>query len=334
MIGPHLIFSIGQLSSRLLKAVTMLAIAFGLVAGIYAPAAAQEFNIKTAIHPESLTVGDKFLYINTIDVQDTYMVKPLPLTDKLGDALVLSDIYKLEESGDGTMSFACTLAVYKPGEVELPSFTFVVTDTAGNLQELSGDSIKATIQSILPADTTGLEITDIREPYKLTGPIWPYFAIPLALALLVYGAILLRRRLAGRAEFLAAPPRPPWEVAFERLDSLKGERHLEFGRFKLYYFELSMIVRGYIEGRYDFPAVESTTYELENEDGLKEVGDNLYARLFEFFYRADMAKFAKVVPTAADAESDLSFAYEFVRETIPVIEEPAGEKTEVAEVVK
>lgn len=329
-----MIFSIRQLSGRLLKAVTMLAIAFGLAAGIYDPATGQEFNISAAIHPESLTVGDKFLYINTIDVRDGYSIEPLPLTDQLGDASVLSDIYRLEESGDGAMSFACTLAVYKPGETELPTFTFVATDSAGNSQEFSGESVKATIRSILPADTTSLEIADIREPYKLTGPIWPYLVIPLALAILVYGMILLRRRLAGKAQLPTAPPRPPWEVAFERLDLLKSERHPEFARFKLYYFELSMIVRGYIEGRYDFPAVESTTYELENEDGLKDLDDNLYKGLFEFFYRADLVKFAKVVPTPAEAESDLLFAYEFVRETIPVIEEPAAEKPEVAEAVK
>jgi len=281
-----------------------------------------------------LTVGDKFLYINTIDVQDGYRVEPLPLTDKLGDAFVTSDIYEFEESGHDAVSFACTLAVYKPGEIELPTFTFVATDTAGISEEFSGEGVRATIQSVLPADTTGLEIADIREPYKLTGPIWAYFVIPLALALLIYGMILLRRRLSGRAELPVAPPRPPWEIAFERLDSLKGSRHLEFGRFKLYYFELSMIVRGYIDGRYDFPAVESTTYELENEERLKPVSDNLYERLFEFFYRADMAKFAKAVPTPADAESDLSFAYEFVKETMPVIEEAVSEKLEFAEAVK
>lgn len=334
MIGPHLIFSTGQSLSRILKATQILAVAFGLVAGICDPVAGQEFNISGVIHPESLTVGDRFLYINTIDARDGYTVEPLPLTDKLGDAFVLSDIYGLEESRDGAISFACTLAVYKPGEIELPSFTFVATDTAGNSEELSGQSVKVTIRSILPADTIGLEIADIKEPYKLTGPIWPYFVIPLALALLIYGMILLRRRLGSRAELPMEPPRPPWEIAFERLDLLKGDRHLEFGRFRLYYFELSMIVRSYIEGRYDFPAVESTTYELENDDRLEEVSDHLYGRLFEFFYRADMVKFARVVPTPADAESDLLFAYEFVRKTIPVIEEPTSRKPEFAEAVK
>ncbi len=333
MIRPHLIFSIRQSSGRFFKAAEILAITFGLVAGIFDPAVGQEFNISAVIHPESLTVGDKFLYANTVDIQDGYRVEPLPLTDKLGDAFVISDIYKLEERVKGGVSFACTLAVYKPGEIELPTFTFVATDTAGISEEFSGDGIRATIQSILPADTTGLEIADIKEPHRLTGPIWPYFIIPLALALLIYGMILLRRRLGGRTELPMAPPRPPWEIAFERLDSLRGGRHLEFGRFKLYYFELSMIVRAYLEGRYDFPAVESTTYEIENEDRLRPVSDNLYERLFEFFYRADMAKFAKVVPTPAEAESDLSFAYEFVRETIPVIEEPTSKKPEFAEMV-
>lgn len=319
---------------RFLKAVKILAITSVLFAGIYDPAAGQKFSISASVFPESLTVGDKFLYINTVDIQDGSVVEPLPLTDKLGAAFVLSDIYKLEESGDGTVSFACTLAVYKPGEIELPAFTFVATDTAGSSEEFGGEVTRVSIQSVLPADTSGLEIADIREPQKLTGPIWPYFLIPLPLALLIYGMILLRRRLGGKAELPMAPPRPPWEIAFEKLDSLKAGRHLEFGRFKLYYFELSMIIRGYIEGRYDFPALESTTCELENEDRLRPVDDKLYKKLFEFFYRADMAKFAKAIPARAEAESDLSFGYEFVRETIPVIEEPVSEKPELVGAVE
>ena len=326
-------FSTKQSSEWFLKTIVILAITSALIAGLCVPAMGQQFNISVAIYPESLTVGDKFLYINTVDVEDGYTVEPLPPADKLGDAFVLSDIYRLEKSGNGAVAFACTLAVYKPGEIELPAFTFISTDTAGISEEFTGEGIMADIRSVLPADTAGLEIADIREPQKLTGPIWPYFVVPLALALLIYGMILLRRRLGGRAKIPVAPPRPPWEIAFERLDSLKGGRHPEFGRFRLYYFELSLIVRGYIEGIYDFPAVESTTYELENESRLRHVDDNLYKRLFEFFHRADMAKFAKAVPVPAKAESDLSFAYELVRKTIPVIEESLSEKPEFAEAV-
>ncbi len=327
-------FSTRQSSGWFLKAAGILAITFGLISGMHNSAMGQKSGVSAAIFPESLTVGDKFLYINSVDIQDGYRAEPLPLTDKLGDAIVLSGIYKFEEPIYAAMSFACTLAVYKPGEIELPTFTFVVTDTAGISEELSGESIRVMIHSVLPADTTGLEIADIKEPHKLTGPIWPYFVVPLALALLIYGMILLRRRLGGKTELPVAPPRPPWEIAFERLGLLRGGRHLEFGRLKIYYVELSMIVRGYIEGRYDFPAVENTTYELENEDSLRSAGDNLYKRLFELFYRADMAKFAKAIPTTADAESDLSFAYEFVSETIPVIEDPKSEKAELAQAVK
>ncbi len=333
MIGLPSMFSTEQSSEWFLKTIVFLAITSALIAGLCVPAVGQQFNISVAIYPESLTVGDKFLYINTVDVEDGYTVEPLHPADKLGDAFVLSDIYKLEKSGNGAVAFACTLAVYKPGEIELPAFTFVSMDTAGISEEFTGEGIMADIRSVLPADTAGLEIADIREPHKLTGPIWPYFVVPLALALLIYGMILLRRRLGGRAEIPVAPPRPPWEIAFERLDSLKGGRHPEFGRFRLYYFELSLIVRGYIEGRYDFPAVESTTYELENESRLRHVDDDLYKRLFEFFHRADMAKFAKAVPVPAEAEADLSFAYEFVRKTIPVIEKSLSEKPEFAEAV-
>ena len=325
MIRPHLKFLFVRPIIGVLRALEISFVSMGLVVGMYIPATGQ-LSVKSSIYPESLTVGDKFLYVNTVRTAPGMNIEPRPLGGQLGEATVISGISRIPESPEGTVSYACSLAVYKSGEFGIPSFVFTVTDPTGNAREITGDSARVSIRSVLPPDTSGLDIADIRGPYKVRGPIWPYIAIPLGLLLLTYSSYRIYRRFKGVPEIPEVPPRVPWEVAFELLDSLKGKRHYEFGRVKQYYFELSLIERGYIEGRFGFPAVERTTYELESDQRLREVGDRLYSRLFEFFQRADMAKFAKEIPSRKDADSDIQFAYDFVRQTIPPAEEPEKEK--------
>lgn len=333
MIKPHLTFLIIRPLTGLLKLLEIAAVSWGLVIGMYIPLAGQP-AIDISVRPDSLTVGDKFLYINEIEIPEGMEIRPVPPGDLLGDATVISEIERLKEPSENKASYACTLAVYKIGDFEIPSFTFAVTDSSGNTEEITGNSYNLTIYTVLPPDTSSAvtgDIADIREPYRIPGPVWPYIVIPIALALLIFGAYKLYHRSQGEQAIPQAPPRPPWEIAFESLDSLKSDRHYDFGRIKQYYFELSLIVREYLERRYSFPAVEQTTYELEFSGRVKIVGEKFYNKLFEFFNRADMAKFAKGRPPRNDAASDLALAYELVRETIPVIAEPEDKETKSIE---
>jgi hypothetical protein len=334
MIKPHLKFLFAVPTGWLLKSLEVSILAFCLVIGMYDPVPGKQPGISTYIEPESLTVGDKFLFINKVESVEDYKIEPAPIEEQIGDAAVLSDIFKMQDPEPGTIAYACTLAVFRPGDAEIPSFVFNITDSLGNTESVIGKSVRTTIGSVLPADTTDLEIADIKEPMRLRGPIWPYLIIPLVILVIVSSIFILRKYFRKKMDIPDLPPRPPWEVAYEKLDHLKAERHIEFGRLKRYYFDLSLIVREYIEGRYEFPAAEYTTYELENTEKLREIDSDLYKQLFDFFYRADLAKFAKFLPAAENAESDMKFVYDFISRTIPVLEGEDVTKGKLEEAVK
>lgn len=333
MVKPHLTFLIATPAKWLRKSLEILLIAIGLVIGMYDPIPGQEYEISSFIQPESLTVGDKFLYVNTIKADTSLGIKPADITDRIGDADLLSDVFMINNTKDGDIAYACTLAVYKPGEIEIPSFTFEYINEEGEVKSFTGNSLKTEIYSILPSDSTAIEIADIKEPRKLKGPIWPYIVIPLVIGALIALGYYLRKRFAKDIVIPGTPQRPPWDLAIEELNNLKIERHHEFGRYKIFYFELSLILRNYIERRYDFPAAESTTYELENEQELKTIDSNLYSKLFELLDRSDMTKFAKFNPTQTDADIDMKFSYNFVGDTIPeiLIEDDDNKKEDVTE---
>jgi len=280
-------------------------------------------SVKPSIDAKNLTVGDKFVYRNELPAGSE--VESMPLEGKLGDAAVLSPIFKVKSPKPDGEVFACTLAVYQPGEAKIPTFSFRQANSS-DTTIYSGDTLTINIASVLPPDTTGLQMADIRGPRRLRGPIWPYLVAPIVVALIALGIIWLRKKLRRKISEPSVPPIPPWEMAFKRLDELKASRHLDFGRFKQFYFDLSMIIRIYIEERFETLAVESTTLEIKSDARLKELEPQLYDRLFELFNCADMVKFAKSIPTAKEAESDLAFAYDFVVRTKPAPVAPEGEK--------
>lgn len=301
---------------------------------------ASALTIRAKAFPDSLTVGDRFLYVNTVELPPGAEIDAVTPAEKLGDANVLSKVFRLEKSSAGTVAYGCTLAVYQPGLAKIPTFGFRSSNSS-DTTTYTGDSLTVNVRSVLPPDTTGLQIADIKGPRRIRGPLWPFLAVPLLVLLLVFGGRYLFRRFTGKIIEPTAPPVPPWDLAWQRLDALKGERHAEFGRFKPFYFELSLIIRGYIEGRFETPAVESTTYELEDNEIIKSgLPSVLYNDLFDFFLRSDLVKFAKSIPTAKDAERDLAFAYDFVLQTKPLpapeptSPETAQAKTEPAEEVK
>ena len=334
MIKPHLKFLLAVPAGWLLKSLEVSILAFCLVIGMYDPVSGKDFRVSTYIEPESLTVGDKFLFINKIESDGDYKIEPAPIEGQIGDATVISDIFKIQDPEPEMIVYACTLAVYRPGDVEIPSFVFNVTDSLGNTEAVIGRSVRTAIHSVLPADTTDLEIADIKEPMRLRGPVWPYLLVSLVVLIVALSVVFLRKYFRKKLDIPLVPPRPPWEVAYEKLGYLKAERHIEFGRLKIYYFELSLIVREYIEARYEFPAAEFTTYELKNTEKLGEINKTLYNQLFDFFHRADLAKFAKFLPTTENAESDMKFAYDFISRTIPTAEVEGIGEAELEEAVK
>ena len=58
------------------------------------------------------------------------------------------------------------------------------------------------------------------------------------------------------------PPRPPWEVALERLDETRHAGLLEKQRYTDYFDRTSDAVRSYLGARFGFDVLESTTDEI------------------------------------------------------------------------
>lgn len=162
-------------------------------------------------------------------------------------------------------------------------------------------------------------------PIEVPRPWWPW---AVAAASVLVAALLLYRRFRRREEAAAvtAPPLPPHVLALRRLDELSRRTLADPEAVKAFYYDLSMAVREYIEGRFGLRAPERTTEEfLEEASASSAFSVDHRLLLGDFLARCDLVKYAKHLPARGEAESAIAAARRFLGETRPDrVREPAG----------
>lgn len=224
---------------------------------------------------------------------------------------------------DKTLRFT----VWDSGHVRLPRVPVVFRyrdqpDTAWSL------AIPIEVALVLP-DTSGLAPIKpiLEEPARWTD----YLPWIIVAGIVVLLALLLwwwQRRGQPRPTAPAPPPRPPHEVALEALDRLRKRKLWQQGLVKEYYFELSRILRAWLEARYDILALESTTGEIIS--ALRQKGvlpEERLAWLHRTLQLADMVKFAKAEPEPSQHVAIMDETVAFIEATRP-FDRPAAETNE------
>jgi hypothetical protein len=161
------------------------------------------------------------------------------------------------------------------------------------------------------------DVSDIKAPARAKPRLWPWL---LALALLIAAYYAWRRwKARPEAGAPAAPPdlRTPAERALEELGALEASPLWGEGRYKDFYFELTEILRAYLERRFGVPALKLTTYELARQLRALEAERQAVSLFKELFDRADLVKFAKTTPEGGQGALDLAGARRLVELTAP-----------------
>lgn len=203
----------------------------------------------------------------------------------------------------------------------------------GDWQTVETAAVGVEVESLLErAERAGEEITDIRglKPLERPAPEVPWLWIAgggvLAAAAAALLLFWLRRR---RRDAPAAPPRPAHEVALERLDALARLDRTDPETVHRLHFELSEVVRIYVEARFGLNATDLTTEEivvaLPRLPGLE--GDTA-CRLRRFLVDTDRVKFADHRPAETEIEAAFEHARAFVEATRPRPEEEASETSD------
>ena len=135
-----------------------------------------------------------------------------------------------------------------------------------------------------------------------------YLWIGLALLAFILGLIWYYFIRKKREEQAIENRIPPYELAMQRLGELDGKQLWQNDKVKLYYIELTEIIRTYIERELNIPALESTTDELMetirdfNKIKTLDLPKETVANLQKLLKEADLVKFAKHKPMSNEIE--------------------------------
>lgn len=267
-----------------------------------------------------------------VEVGDTVDVS-LRVRGKAGDRIslpeeqtfapfdLLATVAGQSETQDDERTYRATLLALEPGAHEL----------ALELRVLRGNEVRLT-----PVPTIRIEVRSLienepnAEPRAETSPhqileddyslLWIVGILASFVVLAVSGFYLGRRWMQrSRAQRPPPPPRPPWEIAVEKLELLRmrllgNPEHVDKVRFA---DELSDTVREYLGRRYGFDGLESTTEEVIRELKKRRPRGATVQEVTALLGDLDLVKFAKAAPSVEQGTHQLDCGYRIVSMTRP-----------------
>ena len=207
---------------------------------------------------------------------------------------------------------------FQPGYHLIPSIGIELNDSIyqTNAQTLLVETVEV---------DTSKGLTDIKPNYQVSytfsekvedwfSKYWPWLAGAGVLAALFFLFRLYKNRTVEEEE-VYVPPIPAHITALASLRALEHKEAWKSEEKKAYYSELTYTIRLYLEQRFGINAVEQTTREIIAELILADISETDKDYLRKILSRADMVKFAKVIPTNEDSQESLLKSINFVEKT-------------------
>ncbi len=159
------------------------------------------------------------------------------------------------------------------------------------------------------------DIHDLKPPEEAGfDPTVLYYALAALPVLLILTALFLylKKRMKKKNDLQNRSTLPPDELAFHLLDELLDVERIDG---KVFYFQLSAILRGYIQGRYGINAPEMTTEELLPAIDRSDIPKELQKNVRELLHSSDPVKFAGKPAVQSKMHNDLMLVRNFVKQT-------------------
>ena len=291
------------------------------------PGDGQDFGVVMEVDTTVIHVGDPVSVVLRVD-------HPADWSVHWADSLDIAPFEVLEyavtgagsapaggagsDAADGARSVATlTVTSFELGELEIPPIEIAVAGPDGAVQLLSTDPFRIGVVSV-GLDESG-DIREIRGPLAIARNWWALVPWLLLAAAVGAAAVYMYRRRRARpvAEVVKpkVPPRPFHLVALEALDELERSSLLERGQVKRWHVRVSEIVRTYVEGQLEVPALEMTTGEVVAGLRGAALGGRVTGAFHAFLARCDLVKFAKLRPGTDESRELLGAARTLVRMT-------------------
>lgn len=294
-------------------------------------------RVTVVVDPPRLTLSDEARLTLSIEYEEGVSVNFPPFGKKIGGFLIRDARKPLGKSVDGRHLIEETF-VLEPSEIgRLVIWPINVTytddraDGDGKQHSLRTEELSVNVTSVVEPDDASLaNLRPVSSPLELPFPFdWKLWSFVVGVTLAAVGAMLFwwRSKSIERAKIRIFTP---GELASLALDKLRESKLAEQDA-KLYYVELTGIVRLYIERTTGIRAPEQTTEEFMREiAGRETFASEQSVRFRNFLEAADLVKFAAHRPRPEDIEESFARAEDFVG-CGDLVDHGKNEQTEAAQ---
>ena len=173
------------------------------------------------------------------------------------------------------------------------------------------------INVLLPNIDANSELKDIKGPLDDNigwSDIWPWLLLTLIILLSIFTYKKYFNKKKKTVVVKKNIQTPAHVLALNALKKLENKKLIDKKDIKEYYSSISEIIRRYIENRFNFPALELTTYEILNiiTAIIKKEESISLKNILEI---SDLVKFAKKIPDQNENIKNLNLATDFVKKT-------------------
>ncbi|MGD9898577.1 MAG: hypothetical protein AB7T22_05565 [Calditrichaceae bacterium] len=321
-------------SNNIIKNIIFVIFLF-IIAGTHRAKASENvlIEVQSMVDTSTITIGDRILYSIIIDRAENLRI------EKPGEGLNLGMFeikdYKFHdpEKKDGRIieRYDFSISVFDTGRFTIPPFpiAYFPSDTSNRYQIIDASPIDIYVKSVLANDEAP-ELKDVKPPIDIlfNYKFWILvLSVILLVGVLVYLGFRFWKRRKEKGYIFSPPPtpEPAHQIALKALDKLFRSDLLEKGHLKLFFTELSDILRRYLEGRYYLSALEETTTEIMRDLKKHLADESIRQDLLDVLVMSDLVKFAKHTPGMDETEPLKIKARSFVDQT-KIIYESEPEK--------
>lgn len=289
---------------------------------IFSQSYSQNSYVKVSVDTNKALIGDQVnLNIELKSKKNIQIINP-SITDSIGKLIVVSKskVDTIIKKNDITYKQKIVLTTFDSGYFQIPSMQFLAIDKL-DTSFLNSNALGINF-STLAIDTTK-PIKDIKPPLEIPVNIMDYIWYIIGALILIIAIFFIVRYLKNRKPVEKVIPRfdpkiPAHIQALNDLKQLESEKLWQNGYFKEYHSRLTDILRLYLERRFNFLAMESTTTEILDEFTKVISSRDLHSNLKSILNIADMVKFAKQVPSPEDNTKAMEWTRQIVESTIPI----------------
>lgn len=286
---------------------------------------AQDIQIKSSLDTNMILIGEQTKLIVDIQYPKKLEIDFPILQDTIVKEIEILDlsIDTIFNSNNEHFVIKYTLTSFDSGYYAIPPQVIINTTT--------GDTILSN-PLMFAVNTYQIDSASQNKFFDIKKPIdapWTFkefldeylnsILIGLLLIALIFSGIWYykkRKKVEKPVAKVVIPKEAAHIVALRELSLLKDKKLWQSDRTKIYYVELSDIVRNYLDNRFKISSLEQTSQEiLTSIENSNILNVRQQEQLKQILSTADMAKFAKAKPLANENDLALKNAFELVEQT-------------------